>query len=553
MKILSILLLGICSLVSAEDLFSLYGKSQEAAKKKDYAGMLAITEQMIEKAPGHSGIRFHYARALAANNRNEESLKVLKSVARMGGAPSAAKDEYFIKFKDSAEFQEIVSTFEKNRQVQGRSDVAFTLSEKDFIPEGIAYDPVEKNFYVGSTYRRKIVAINAAGEVRDFVKEKQDGVWGMVGMEVDPVRRHLWVNTANGGAAANMFMIDPDPATEGKTAILRIDLKTGNILKRYDLGSKESPRFLNDVAIAPNGDVYVSESMAGEIYRITTKADTLELLIPTGSMGYCNGLALSQDARFLYVSHIEGITVMDLQSGQKQLLAGPPDSELGNHDGMIFYKNSLIGIQGLTGDVDRIVRFHLEDPTRVGRIEVLQNNHPLFQLPTTGDMKGDEFYYIANSQLRSFDEKGKIFPPEKLNNPLIFKVDLLESEKEELRAVHEKEMEAHRKANVNQLLEHSPDEFITVNSGKVARVKKEDERKMFESYFQGAQYSEYSDLESPIISVSPDGRFGWVITRLRAKRTQEGKTQEFVYAGIMTYEKRGENWIRVANVSTFES
>lgn len=48
-----------------------------------------------------------------------------------------------------------------------------------------------------------------------------------------------------------------------------------------------------------------------------------------------------------------------------------------------------------------------------------------------------------------------------------------------------------------------------------------------------------------------------MITRLRVRRTQKdasGAPQEarFVYAGIMTYEKRDGRWLRVANVSTFE-
>ena len=50
---------------------------------------------------------------------------------------------------------------------------------------------------------------------------------------------------------------------------------------------------------------------------------------------------------------------------------------------------------------------------------------------------------------------------------------------------------------------------------------------------------------------------GWVITRVRVRRTQKdatgaGKEARFVYAGIMTYEKRDGRWVRVANVSTFE-
>jgi hypothetical protein len=38
---------------------------------------------------------------------------------------------------------------------QNNSVIAFQIPEVDLIPEGITYDPVEKAFYVSSTYKRK--------------------------------------------------------------------------------------------------------------------------------------------------------------------------------------------------------------------------------------------------------------------------------------------------------------------------------------------------------------------------------------------------------------
>jgi hypothetical protein len=168
----------------------------------------------------------------------------------------------------------------------------------------------------------------------------------------------------------------------------------------------------------------LSESEAGEIYKIAASRDELERLIAGGSMSYPNGIAISGDGKFLYVSHLEGITVIDLATQLQQLLTGPEDAQLGGQDGLIYYRNSLVGIQALTGGVDRVVRLHLENPMHVNRLEILQVNHPLFQLPTTGDVAGSNFYYIANSQLRSFDDHGKIYPTEKLNDTIILKIDL---------------------------------------------------------------------------------------------------------------------------------
>ena len=133
----------------------------------------------------------------------------------------------------------------------------------------------------------------------------------------------------------------------------------------------------------------------------------------------------------------------------------------------------------------------------------------------------------------------------------------LEKEKAELLRIHKSDREAHFKTDVDRLLENSPEEFISVGRGKINRSSKDDARKMFTGYFRGAKYYEWDDMEEPIIRISNDASMAWMITRTRVRRVQkkaDGSEQEekFVYAGIMTYEKRDSHWVRVANVSTAE-
>jgi hypothetical protein len=133
----------------------------------------------------------------------------------------------------------------------------------------------------------------------------------------------------------------------------------------------------------------------------------------------------------------------------------------------------------------------------------------------------------------------------------------LEKEKAELLRIHKSDREAHFKTDVEGLLETSPEEFISVGRGKINRSSKEDARKMFTGYFRDAKYYEWDDVEVPIIRISNDASMAWMITRTRVRRVQkkaDGAEQEekFVYAGIMTYEKRDGRWVRVANVSTVE-
>ena len=133
----------------------------------------------------------------------------------------------------------------------------------------------------------------------------------------------------------------------------------------------------------------------------------------------------------------------------------------------------------------------------------------------------------------------------------------LEKEKAELLRLHQQDRRAHFQTDVDLLLARHPEEFIAVRDGKIYRPKKADTRKMFTESFKGANYFEWDDLEPPIIRISNDGSLGWIIVRLKVRRTKKDaagaeKEEKFVYAGIMTYEKRDGAWIKAANVSTFE-
>ena len=133
----------------------------------------------------------------------------------------------------------------------------------------------------------------------------------------------------------------------------------------------------------------------------------------------------------------------------------------------------------------------------------------------------------------------------------------LAKEKEKLLEVHHTDRKAHFQTDTSLILRHAADEFIAVSNGKVSKSSREEVKQFFEGYFKNAKYSEWDDLEPPIIKISNDASMAWMIVRIKVSRTQgtQGGTQKdisFVYAGIMTYEKKNGKWVRVANVSTFE-
>ncbi len=132
----------------------------------------------------------------------------------------------------------------------------------------------------------------------------------------------------------------------------------------------------------------------------------------------------------------------------------------------------------------------------------------------------------------------------------------------QLLQIHLRELESHRKTDVAGLLVNAQDGFVYVRDGKISRTNVSDMRQHFQQYFKDATYEVYEDIDPPIVRASKDGTMGWIISRTRSRRSQKdsasgsssgrSNTEEFVYAGIMTYELRDGVWYRVSNVSTFE-
>jgi ketosteroid isomerase-like protein len=132
-----------------------------------------------------------------------------------------------------------------------------------------------------------------------------------------------------------------------------------------------------------------------------------------------------------------------------------------------------------------------------------------------------------------------------------------EQARQELLALHADDRRAHFATDAAALVARQAESFVYVGDGAIQRIARDDMRQTFEQYFKNATYYEWDDLEPPIVQVSQDGSLGWMITRTKVRRTQADESgaaheREFIYAGVMTYEKRDGRWVRTANVSTFE-
>jgi DNA-binding beta-propeller fold protein YncE len=297
------------------------------------------------------------------------------------------------------------------------SKIDFIIAEKDLIPEGLAVNNKTGMIYVGSTYKRKIIQIDMAGFVSDFIAQESDSIWSVLGIEVDENNGVLWANTAH--IHEVMPLINHLDSKQWMTTISAFDIANKKLLKKYTLVDTTSA--FNDLTIASNGNVYSTESANNKVFMVNKKTDSLELFLDLKEFNFPNGITYVQKTNSLFVSVREGILKIDIDSKKLQLLATNKQINAKRIDGLAHFKNYFIGHQS-----SKVSKFYInEDYTKILKSELIDSGDE-FDASTTGEVAGDAYYYIVNSQLSSginFQSK-TTKPMDSLENVIIRKISL---------------------------------------------------------------------------------------------------------------------------------
>ncbi|HXV14635.1 MAG TPA: hypothetical protein VEC56_10575 [Candidatus Krumholzibacteria bacterium] len=296
------------------------------------------------------------------------------------------------------------------------STVAFFIDEKDLLPESVAYDPKDKSFYVGSTRKGKIVRVDKDGNASDFIASRQDGLWQVIGIKINPTRRILWACSFDGESLEGF-----KPGDTRATGVFAFNLDTGTLVRKWTIEKPGEVHAFNDLVVTRGNDAYVTHMFDdAAIYKITDRTQSLEVLARPAGLKDPNGITITPNEATLFVAGADGIYAVDRATGASRPLQAAEGDPLGAIDGLYFYRGSLIAVH-----MTSVRRHRLDNAnTRVVSTEILEADHPLFDVPTTGVIVGDDFYYVANSQFSAVQKDGTLLPMDQLNEPAILKLRL---------------------------------------------------------------------------------------------------------------------------------
>lgn len=162
---------------------------------------------------------------------------------------------------------------------------------------------------------------------------------------------------------------------------------------------------VSDIAASPDGRVFASDPQGGAITQGRRGAAELAFLVAPGTFRSPQGLAVSADAKRLYVSDYRyGLAMVDLASGAVSRLASDVPAALDGIDGLWLHEGELVAVQNGTSPM-RISAFRLsEDSTRIVGHRVLEQAHPDWTEPLGGSIADGALYYIATGQWDRYDK-----------------------------------------------------------------------------------------------------------------------------------------------------
>jgi sugar lactone lactonase YvrE len=371
-------------------------KTREARLAGDQKAWLKYGEQTLALAPDHPDLLISVARALAAQGRTDEAARRLSEAVERGAGLDPFSLPEFANLKDNAQWQALAARALANQQPVPHAKVFVTLPRPDLRPEGITNDPESDRWFVGSQ-RGEIWQIDRRGRAQPFITGT--GLREVLGLKVDAGRRRLWAVT---GVFPDLLPAGGAPKPDvGVSGLHAYDLESGERVSHCELDERPTLHGLNDMAIAQNGDVYVTDSTAGAVYRVPSGACRFEVLHRGDDFTFPNGIVITPDGKRLYVAHIEGLSAIEIHAnaatytGKRTRLKVPANAAVNSIDGLAWDGTDLLGIQS-SPYLARVARIRLaQGGLAVQEVSTVSSRTPPGLNPTTGVVVGRGFYIVA--------------------------------------------------------------------------------------------------------------------------------------------------------------
>ena len=389
-----------------------------AAEAQDYPTYLARMEQAVALRPDYPRLLVNLAAAQSLNERFEDAVATLERVAALGVHSPVEKAKAFTAMRERPDFKDVVKKLAANLQnVKGEGEIAFQVPGMTGLVEGIAWREKTGQFFFGDVHHHCIWVRtstapdkkgNADVKVARFTAEDSP-LLGVFGLVVDEERGVLWA-----AASAVTAMDGYTDAQHGAAGVAEIDLETGAVRRVVLVPADGRPHVIGDLALGPDGSVWMPDSGAIVLWRLAPGAARPEAFIESDEFNSLQGAVVAPDGRSVIVADYPGgLLRVDVATRAVRRLEPLPDTTLLGIDGLVRAPNGdLVAIQNGVRP-DRVLRIILDGTNdAVVEMNILESSHLNLTAPSLGCIGPDgNFFFVGNANWTHFDEPGATATP----------------------------------------------------------------------------------------------------------------------------------------------
>lgn len=292
-----------------------------------------------------------------------------------------------------------------------------------FFAEGLAWDPARAEVLLGGIVDQSIAAVPIAdakpgGEPRRFAAT--DPAWSVFGVDIDIERGLVWAACSAVPQGRRL------PAELGRAGLFAFTLG-GAPVKAILTEPDAATHLFGDLEIAPDGTVFVTDTLAGGVFAAAPDAKALRVVVSPGSYRSIQGLALFDATTLVVADYSAGLVRLGLDaSGVAEsavAIERPTAVDLRGIDGIALRGRELAAVQN-GASPPQVLRLTLsEDARRVVAADVLLVPDPADGEPTLATFVGDELWVTQTDRWdRVFDPEGRPRADVEIAAPVILRI-----------------------------------------------------------------------------------------------------------------------------------
>lgn len=262
----------------------------------------------------------------------------------------------------------------------GQEAQTINFTQPNLFPEGVVYDRFNDRFYVSSVTNGDIGIVTSNGGYMPFITDP--ALTATTGLEISTSRKLLYVSNSPGGVGV-------------------YNINTGERVYWIDLAAllPGTPVFINDIALDPQGNAYVTNSAAPVIYKITPDGEASvflnepRLALATGQFGF-NGIEYNNRG-YLLVSYTTPNQILKIPvSSPASYSVVSLNTGLNRPDGLLLSNNGkeLVVVNNAGGGAGMVLSFTSNDDWATGTLSNSFSTGPVF--PTTATTDGKNVFVL---------------------------------------------------------------------------------------------------------------------------------------------------------------